>query len=85
MNQYLPILLLMVLGAIFAAASFAGSKILAPKAKPTAPKVAITKMRTRQAGKRAARVARLASDNKSGTSGALTGNQSAWCRVIAET
>ena len=40
MDQYLPILLLMVLGALFAALSFGASKLLAPRAKPTAQKVA---------------------------------------------
>jgi NADH-quinone oxidoreductase subunit A len=39
-DQYLPILLLMVLGALFAALSFAASKLLAPRARPTAQKIA---------------------------------------------
>ena len=40
MDQYLPIFLLMVLGALFAALSFVASKMLAPRARPTAQKVA---------------------------------------------
>lgn len=40
MDQYLPIFLLLVLGALFAALSFAASSLLAPKRKPTAQKVA---------------------------------------------
>ena len=40
MDQYLPILLLLVLGALFAGLSFAGSKLLAPRQKPSAQKVA---------------------------------------------
>ena len=39
-DQYLPIFLLMVLGALFAALSFVASKLLAPRARPTAQKVA---------------------------------------------
>jgi NADH-quinone oxidoreductase subunit A len=37
---YLPILVLFVLGMLFAVLSFVGSKMLAPKQKPTAAKVA---------------------------------------------
>ena len=40
MDQYLPIFLMMVLGVLFAALSFAASSILGPKRKPTAQKVA---------------------------------------------
>ncbi|MGH8980461.1 MAG: NADH-quinone oxidoreductase subunit A [Acidimicrobiales bacterium] len=40
MDQYLPILLLMVLGALFAGLSFFASKLLAPKQKPSAQKIA---------------------------------------------
>ena len=40
MDQYLPIFLLLVLGALFASLSFGASKLLAPRAKPTAQKVA---------------------------------------------
>ena len=40
MDQYLPILLLLVLGALFAGLSFGGSKLLAPRQKPSAQKVA---------------------------------------------
>ncbi len=40
MAQYLPILLLMVLGALFAGLSFFASKLLAPTAKPSAQKIA---------------------------------------------
>ncbi|MDA8315813.1 MAG: NADH-quinone oxidoreductase subunit A [Acidimicrobiales bacterium] len=40
MDQYLPILLMLVLGALFAGLSFAGSKLLAPRQKPSAQKVA---------------------------------------------
>jgi len=39
-DQYLPILLLLALGALFAGLSFAGSKLLAPRQKPSAQKVA---------------------------------------------
>jgi NADH-quinone oxidoreductase subunit A len=39
-DQYLPILLLLVLGALFAALSFAASSLLAPRKKPTTQKVA---------------------------------------------
>jgi NADH-quinone oxidoreductase subunit A len=39
-DQYLPIFLLLVLGALFAALSFAASSLLAPRRKPTAQKVA---------------------------------------------
>ena len=40
MDQYLPIFLLLVLGALFAGLSFAASKLLAPRQRPTAQKVA---------------------------------------------
>ncbi|MHB8220319.1 MAG: NADH-quinone oxidoreductase subunit A [Acidimicrobiales bacterium] len=40
MDQYLPILLLLVLGAIFAAVSFVASSLLAPQKKPTSSKTA---------------------------------------------
>ncbi len=40
MADYLPILVLFVLGMLFAALSFVGSSLLAPKKKPTAAKVA---------------------------------------------
>ena len=40
MDQYLPILVLIVLGLLFAALSFVGSSMLAPKKRPTAAKVA---------------------------------------------
>ena len=40
MDQYLPILLLLVLGALFAGLSFGGSKLLSPRQKPSAQKVA---------------------------------------------
>ena len=40
MDQYLPIFLLIVLGAIFAAGSFVASALLAPKKRPTAAKTA---------------------------------------------
>jgi NADH-quinone oxidoreductase subunit A len=39
-DQYLPIFLLLVLGALFAGLSFGASKLLAPRQKPTAQKVA---------------------------------------------
>jgi NADH-quinone oxidoreductase subunit A len=39
-DQYLPILVLIVLGLLFAALSFVGSSMLAPKKRPTAAKVA---------------------------------------------
>jgi NADH-quinone oxidoreductase subunit A len=39
-DQYLPIFLLIVLGAVFAAASFVASALLAPKKRPSAQKVA---------------------------------------------
>ena len=40
MDQYLPIFLLLLLGALFAALSFAASALLAPRKKPSAQKVA---------------------------------------------
>ncbi len=40
MDQYLPILLLLVLGALFAGLSFGASKLLAPRQRPSAQKVA---------------------------------------------
>lgn len=40
LDQYLPIFLLLVLGALFAALSFAASALLAPRKKPSAQKVA---------------------------------------------
>ena len=40
MDQYLPILLLLVLGFLFAAGSFIASSLLGPRKKPTAAKVA---------------------------------------------
>ena len=40
MADYLPILVLFVLGMLFAVLSFVGSKMLAPKQKPTAAKTA---------------------------------------------
>ena len=40
MDQYLPIFLLIVLGALFAGLSFGASKLLAPRQKPSAQKVA---------------------------------------------
>ncbi len=40
MDQYLPIFLLLVLGGLFAGLSFVGSSLLAPRRKPTGPKVA---------------------------------------------
>jgi NADH-quinone oxidoreductase subunit A len=39
-DQYLPIFLLLVLGALFAGLSFGASKLLAPRQKPTAQKIA---------------------------------------------
>jgi NADH-quinone oxidoreductase subunit A len=39
-DQYLPILLLLVLGALFAGLSFGASKLLAPRQRPSAQKVA---------------------------------------------
>jgi NADH-quinone oxidoreductase subunit A len=39
-DQYLPIFLLLVLGALFAGLSFLASKLLAPRQRPTAQKVA---------------------------------------------
>jgi len=39
-DQYLPIFLLLVLGAIFAAVSFVASSLLAPRKKPTSSKLA---------------------------------------------
>jgi len=39
-DQYLPILLLLVLGALFAAGSFVASSLLGPRKKPSASKVA---------------------------------------------
>jgi NADH-quinone oxidoreductase subunit A len=39
-DQYLPIFLLLVLGALFAGLSFGASKLLAPRQKPSAQKVA---------------------------------------------
>ncbi|MGH9089189.1 MAG: NADH-quinone oxidoreductase subunit A [Acidimicrobiales bacterium] len=40
LDQYLPIFLLLVLGALFAGLSFLASSLLGPRKKPTAPKVA---------------------------------------------
>ncbi len=40
MDQYLPIVLLLALGALFAAGSFIASKLLAPRQKPTTSKLA---------------------------------------------
>ena len=40
MGQYLPIFLLLVLGALFAGLSFAGSALLGPRKRPTAKKIA---------------------------------------------
>ena len=40
MDQYLPIFLLLVLGALFAGLSFGASKLLAPRQRPTAQKIA---------------------------------------------
>ena len=40
MDDYLPILILIVLGFLFAALSFVGSAMLAPKKRPTAAKIA---------------------------------------------
>ena len=40
MAQYLPIFLLLVLGALFAVLSLGASKLLAPRQRPTAQKVA---------------------------------------------
>ena len=40
MAQYLPIFLLLVLGALFAALSFLGSAMLGPRKRPTAKKIA---------------------------------------------
>ena len=40
MDQYLPILLLLVLGALFAGLSLGASKLLAPRRRPSAQKVA---------------------------------------------
>jgi NADH-quinone oxidoreductase subunit A len=39
-DQYIPIFLLAALGAVFAALSFVASALLAPRKRPTAPKVA---------------------------------------------
>ena len=39
-EQYLPVLFLLILGILFAAGSFVGSGLLAPRKKPTAAKVA---------------------------------------------
>jgi NADH-quinone oxidoreductase subunit A len=39
-DQYLPIFLLLVLGALFAGLSFGASKVLAPRQRPSAQKVA---------------------------------------------
>jgi len=39
-DQYIPIFLLIVLGAVFAAGSFVASALLAPRKRPTASKVA---------------------------------------------
>jgi NADH-quinone oxidoreductase subunit A len=39
-DQYLPILLLLVLGALFAGLSFLASSLLGPRKKPTAKKIA---------------------------------------------
>ena len=40
MNQYLPILGLLILGAVFASGSFVASALLAPRKRPTDAKVA---------------------------------------------
>ncbi|HEY7917568.1 MAG TPA: NADH-quinone oxidoreductase subunit A [Acidimicrobiales bacterium] len=40
MDNYLPILLLLILGIVFAAVSFVASSLLAPKRRPTAAKTA---------------------------------------------
>lgn len=40
MNAYLPVLILMVVGILFAGLSFVASGLLAPKKKPTAAKLA---------------------------------------------
>ena len=40
MNDYLPIVVLLVLGVLFAALSFAASSLLAPRKRPTAAKLA---------------------------------------------
>ena len=40
MDQYIPIVLLLGLGILFAAGSFIGSKLLAPRQKPTSSKIA---------------------------------------------
>ncbi len=40
MDQYLPIVVLLVLGFLFAALSFAASSLLAPRKRPTAAKLA---------------------------------------------
>ena len=40
MDQYLPVLFLLILGILFAAGSFLASGLLAPRKKPTAAKVA---------------------------------------------
>jgi NADH-quinone oxidoreductase subunit A len=39
-DQYIPIVLLLGLGVLFAAGSFIGSKLLAPRQKPTSSKIA---------------------------------------------
>jgi NADH-quinone oxidoreductase subunit A len=39
-DQYIPIVLLLGLGILFAAGSFIGSKLLAPRQKPTSSKIA---------------------------------------------
>ena len=40
MDDYLPILILIILGFLFAALSFVASALLAPKKRPTAAKIA---------------------------------------------
>jgi len=40
MDQYLPIVVLLVLGFLFAALSFVGSSLLAPRKRPTTAKIA---------------------------------------------
>ena len=40
MDDYLPILILLILGFLFAALSFVGSALMAPKRRPTSAKVA---------------------------------------------
>ncbi len=40
MDQYLPVLFLLILGILFAAGSFLASGLLAPRKKPTAAKIA---------------------------------------------